>query len=93
MSSFATKGTNTKKFEGVLQSLDMSHTLTIRLTDELLGWLKETSRKTGVPIGRLIREQLESARSNGGKQGFLRYAGAIDGLPSNLSSRKGFSRK
>jgi len=71
----------------------MSHTLTIRLTDELLDWLKETSRRTGVPMGRLIREQLEAAKSNGGKQPFLRYAGAIDGLPSDLSSRKGFSRK
>lgn len=29
----------------------MGHTLTIRLTEELLGWLKEVSRKTGVPVG------------------------------------------
>jgi hypothetical protein len=37
----------------------MSHTLTVRLTDEILDWLKETSRRTGIPVGRLIREQLE----------------------------------
>lgn len=70
----------------------MSHTLTIRLTDELLDWLKETSRRTGVPMGRLIREQLENAKANGGKQRFLRHAGAITGGSPDLSSRKGFSR-
>jgi len=70
----------------------MSHTLTIRLTDELLSWLKETSRQTGVPMGRLVREQLESVKSNGGKQRFLRHVGALSG-PPDLSSRKGYSRK
>jgi hypothetical protein len=70
----------------------VSHTLTIRLTDELIAWLKERSRKTGLPLGRLIRQQLETAKSEKGKQGFLRHAGEING-PSDLSSRKGFSRK
>src|SRR5437588_6017462 len=41
----------------------MSHTLTVRLTDEILDWLRETSRRTGIPVGRLIREQLETAKS------------------------------
>ena len=70
----------------------MGHTLTIRLTDELLEWLKDTSRRTGVPMGRIIRQQLENARANGGKQRFLRHAGAISGGSHDLSSRKGFSR-
>ena len=70
----------------------MSHTLTIRLTEEILEWLKERSRQTGVPVGRLIRQQLESAKSSGGKQRFLRHAGAIHGGPADVSSRKGFSR-
>ncbi len=70
----------------------MSHTLTIRLTEELLNWLKDKSRRTGVPVGRIIREQLESAKSNGGDQRFMRHAGAISGGPRNVSSRKGFSR-
>lgn len=69
----------------------MSHTLTIRLTEDLLSWLRETSRKTGVPMGRLVREQIESAKSQGGKR-FLRHAGAIKGGPKDVSSRKGFSR-
>jgi hypothetical protein len=70
----------------------MSHTLTIRLTEELVAWLKEKSRRTGIPVGRFVREQLESAKANGGKQRFMRHAGAINGGPSDLSSRKGFSR-
>jgi len=70
----------------------MGNTLTIRLTDELLAWLKETSRVTGVPMGRLVREQLESAKSKGGKQRFLRHIGALSG-PRDLSSRKGYSRR
>jgi hypothetical protein len=76
----------------VLQRIDMSHTLTIRLTDELLAWLKETSRRTGVPVGRLVCQQLETARSQAGTQRFLRHTGAISGGPTDVSSRKGFSR-
>jgi hypothetical protein len=70
----------------------MSHTLTIRLTEELLAWLKEVSRRTGLPVGRIIRQQLESAKSESGNQRFLRHAGKINGAP-DLSSRKGFSQR
>jgi hypothetical protein len=77
----------------VLQYQQMSNTLTIRLTEELLSWLRETSRRTGVPMGRLVREQLESAKSKGGKQRFLRHLGAIKGGPPDVSSRKGYSRE
>ena len=69
----------------------MSHTLTLRLTEELLNWLKETARRTGVPVGRIIREQLESAKSRGGKQRFMQHAGAFKDGPRDVSSRKGFS--
>jgi len=70
----------------------MGHTLTIRIKDDLLAWLKETSRRTGIPVGRIIREQLETAKAKDGKQRFLRHAGAIRGGPPDVSSRKGFSR-
>jgi len=70
----------------------VNRVLTIRLTDELHAWLKETSRRTGVPISRLIREHLELAKANRRKQRFLRHVGAIGGLAPDLSSRKGFSR-
>ena len=70
----------------------MSNTLTIRLPEEMLEWLKETSRKTGIPVGRLVRDKLEAAKELSGKQKFMRHAGTITG-PPDLSSRKGYSRK
>ena len=69
----------------------MSRTLTIRLTEELAEWLAEKARKTGEPAGRIIRHQLEKAKTEGGRQRFLRHAGRIDG-PADLSMRKGFER-
>ena len=69
----------------------MSNTITVRLPEDLAGWLDAASRKAGVPRGRIIREQLELARRRE-KQPFLRLAGSIDG-PRDLSTRKGFSKK
>lgn len=68
----------------------MSNTITFRATDDLVAWLKETARRTGVPVGRMIRHQLEQVKT-GGKQRFMRHAGAISGGPTDVSSRKGFS--
>ncbi len=70
----------------------MGDTITIRLTPELATWLKSTARKTGVPVGRLIRDQLERAKQETGDKPFLRYAGVMSG-PADLSSRKGYSKK
>lgn len=67
----------------------MSHTITVRLTKELSGWLEQTAARTGLSRGRLIREQLEKARSGQPNQRFLRLAGTIRG-PRDLSARKGF---
>jgi len=69
----------------------MSHTLTIRLTDGILAWLKQQSERTGIPVGRIIRQQIELAMSEPGQQAFLRHAGKFTGSP-NASARKGFSR-
>ena len=68
----------------------MSHTITIRLTPELAEWLEDTARRTGVPQGRLVREQLERARAASHGRAFMRLAGAVQG-PRDLSARKGFS--
>lgn len=68
----------------------MSHTITVRLTKELAAWLEETAKTSGVSQGKLVRDQLERAKSGGGKRSFMRLAGAIRG-PKDLSSRKGFS--
>jgi predicted DNA-binding protein len=70
----------------------MSDTITIRLTKELSAWLKNTAGNTGVPVGRLVREQLERAKQETGNKSFMRHAGSISG-PADLSSRKGLSRK
>jgi hypothetical protein len=70
----------------------MSNTLlTLRVPEDLADWLSETSRRTGIPVGRLIREQLEKARNENSEPAFMRHAGTIRG-PRDLSSRKGFSR-
>jgi hypothetical protein len=70
----------------------MGDTITIRLPEELSEWLKSTSRKTGVPVGRLVRQELERAKRENGTKSYMRFSGSIDG-PPDLSSRKGFSRK
>ena len=70
----------------------MGNTITIRLPEELANWLKSTARKTGVPVGRLVRDQLELAKRETGDKPFLRYAGVMSG-PADLSSRKGYSKK
>jgi hypothetical protein len=75
----------------VLHSEQMSNTITVRLPEDLAEWLETAARKTGISKGRIVREELEKAR-NSAKRPFLRWAGAISG-PSDLSMRKGFSRK
>jgi predicted DNA-binding protein len=70
----------------------MGNTITIRLPEELAEWLRSTARKTGLPVGRLVRDQLELAKRETGDKPFLRYAGVMSG-PPDLSSRKGYSKK
>jgi hypothetical protein len=69
----------------------MSHTITVRLSEEEAAWLAETARKTGLPAGRIIRQQLERARAESAERPFLRLAGRMSGSV-DLYSRKGFSR-
>ena len=69
----------------------MSHTITVRVPEELAKWLEETAATSGVSQGRIIREQLEKARAGGRQQSFMRLAGTVEGA-SDLSSRKGFSK-
>jgi predicted transcriptional regulator len=69
----------------------MGHTLTVRLSDELAAWLQEVSEQAGVPQGKIVRDQLEKARTRDARKGYMRLAGTVRG-PHDLSSRKGFSR-
>jgi ribbon-helix-helix CopG family protein len=70
----------------------MGHTITIRLDADLARWLEQTSARTGVSQGKLIRDQLEKARNGAKTQAFMRLAGIVKG-PKNLSSRKGFTTR
>jgi hypothetical protein len=69
----------------------MGHTITVRLDRDLAGWLEEESKRTGVPQGRIIRNQLERARARRPTRSFMRLAGTVHGV-RDLSRRKGFSR-
>jgi hypothetical protein len=69
----------------------MGHTITIRLKEDLAKWLEETSARTGISQGQLIREQIEKAKAAGVNRAFMRLAGAVRG-PKDLSRRKGFSQ-
>jgi len=68
----------------------MKHTITVRLPEELDQWLEEESRLTGLPKGRIVREQLELSRTRKARQPFLDLAGSIEGAP-NLSRKRGFT--
>jgi len=70
----------------------MSNTITVRLPEELAEWLSGVAKKMGVPVGRLVREQLQRARSEHDQRPYMRLAGKIKG-PRDLSARKGFSRR
>lgn len=69
----------------------MSHTISVRLTPELSDWLERTAAETGLPQGRIVRDQLERARTEETEPAFMRLLGSVEG-PRDLSSRKGFTR-
>jgi post-segregation antitoxin (ccd killing protein) len=77
----------------VLQCVQMSNTLTVRLPEELLERLREKSRRTGIPMGRVVRDSLEAALEPDVSQVWRKYAGILKDGPPDLSSRKGYSRK
>ena len=68
----------------------MSNTLTVRLPEELQKRLREKSRRTGLPVGRIVRESLESMLEKD-EPAWMKYAGTMTG-PKDLSARKGYSR-
>jgi hypothetical protein len=71
----------------------MSQTITVRLDEELSSWLEETASRTGLSQGQIVRNQLEKAKADKNEKPFMRLAGSIKGLPSDLSRRKGYSTK
>jgi len=69
----------------------MSNSITIRLPEELYQWLEEESRTTGLPKGRIVREQIELSKLRKARQPFLDLAGRIEG-ERGLSRKRGFQR-
>lgn len=69
----------------------MNNTLTIRLPEDLSRWLEEEARTTGLPKGKIVKEQLERLRNAKARQPFLDLAGRVDGVPE-LSAKKGFTK-
>jgi hypothetical protein len=72
-----------------LTFLQMSNTITLRLPADLVQWLEEESRTTGLPKGRIVREHLEQLRTKKARQPFLDLAGSVEGS-AQLSGKKGF---
>jgi predicted transcriptional regulator len=70
----------------------MSNTLTVRLPEDLAKWLDERAIKSGLSRGRIVRMELERAK-DAEPRPFMRLAGVVKGGPTDLSMRKGFSRK
>jgi len=67
----------------------VSNTITIRLPEDLGRWLEGESKLTGLPKGRIVREQLELSRTRKARQPFLDLAGSLEGRP-HLSRKRGF---
>lgn len=76
----------------VIQIRHMSHTLSVRLSEDLAKWVEKQAKATGRSQGSLVKEALEKARQADEVKPFMRLAGCLDG-PSDLSKRKGFSRE
>lgn len=70
----------------------MSNTITVRLPQDLADWLRSVARRRGVSQSQVVKDQLEKARGSQPERSFMRVAGAIRDLRSDLSQRKGYSR-
>jgi predicted DNA-binding protein len=74
----------------------MGNTLTVRFPEELLERLREKSRRSGLPVGQVVRQFVENGLSEESptqqNQAWRKYVGIIKGGPKDVSSRKGFSR-
>ena len=71
----------------------MGNTLTVRLPERLLRRLRERSKRTGIPMGRMVQDSLETTLEADQNQVWRKYVGILKDGPPDLSSRKGYSRK
>lgn len=72
----------------------MGKTITVRFTERLPAWLKEAAARIGLSQGQTIRQYLDRAcRGDRASKKFMRLAGTIKNGPSDLSTRKGISKR
>ena len=55
--------------------------------------LQQKAQEAGLNLSELVREQLEKVYGAGDDKPWMKLAGSVKGLPRDLSTRKGFSRK
>jgi Ribbon-helix-helix protein, copG family len=69
----------------------MSHTISIRVSEDLAAWLEDAAAKSGVSKGKLVRDQLEKARNAAANRGFMRrtFAYLRSGARGNRLSSSG----
>jgi predicted DNA-binding protein len=68
----------------------MSVTITVRLPERIAESLHDLSKKTGLPVNRIIREQLEQLLNEKQEKPYMKLSGKLKGLPRDLSMREGF---
>ena len=73
-------------------------TLTVRLPEALVGEIEAESRERGLSKSDVVRERLIRAKAEGGQRpaSYERIAdliGSVDGLPSDLGTRKKYYLK
>lgn len=69
----------------------MSHTVSIRLSEDANQRLEALARQTGRTRSAIVKEALDHSL-NPEPKAFMALAGSIDGAPT-LSQRKGFAKK
>jgi len=66
---------------------------TVRLSPDLIEWLHESAKKSGLSPDQIVAASLAAARAKlESPNPFNKLSGVVKGLPSDLSSRKGFDR-
>src|SRR5260370_11529013 len=65
----------------------MSHTVTVRLPEDLANWLQDVARRRGLSRSQIIKDQLEKARRGAPDRPFMKLAGRISALAPGRSPR------
>ena len=63
----------------------MSNTLTVRLPKELLDRLRLVAQRTGLPVGRVVRQSLEVTLEKPIDPLWMKYAGTLKGGTGSAS--------